>query len=437
MTTVPVASSKLKNYKFSENSFLPRTVTVILRSEKKSSYKCLVRPGDFVEEGEVIARPSVEASLKACIHSPVPGKVLDILPTYCADGSIETGVKIQFGGKFNYLGKIIKEQDLGFISQSQIIKNLTENGIINTFDIVNPVSLGEQISNIEKKNPVIVVRLFDDDTTMLCDSLYTKFFFQEIVKGARALAKAIDASGILFAVNSKHGLKQKLEAYKDDSISFFEVSASKYPAGNSKSICRLYSKCKHKPEAIKAISIKDVFVDSGTMHEVYKSVYLGIPSVSHYVHFSGNCIPVSCFLNIVNGTSLEEIVGQLSHFVKTPARIIINGQLRGNTVTALDVPVSKNVKSVYFFSSEKIMDNYIYQCVNCGNCRLYCPQQIAPDLLYNYSIGRIVISENVRKSAGLCTQCNLCNSVCPSRLPLSQAIAVIKTNSKGSNDNEK
>ena len=80
------------------------------------------------------------------------------------------------------------------------------------------------------------------------------------------------------------------------------------PAGNSKSICRLYSKCKHKPEAIKAISIKDVFVDSGTMHEVYKSVYLGIPSVSHYVHFSGNCIPVSCFLNIVNGTSLEEIV---------------------------------------------------------------------------------------------------------------------------------
>ncbi|MCR4953162.1 MAG: 4Fe-4S dicluster domain-containing protein [Treponema sp.] len=437
MTSIPASATKLKNYKFSENSFLPKTVTVMLRAEKTLTYKCLVRPGDVVEEGEVIAKPSDENSTKALIHSPLPGKVIDILPVRCADGTIESAVKIQFGGKFNYSGKKLEENKLEFMTPNQIQKNLTDNGILNLFDIVYPVSLGSQIEPLKsKKERNLVVRLFDDDTTMLCDSLYSKFFLPEIVKGAWALAKAIETENVIFVADSRHGLKQKIEPLLNEKSFFFEVNSSKYPVGNSKAICRLYSKCKRKPQNIKSISIDDLFVDSGTLHQVYKSVYFGIPSLSRYIHFSGNCIPVSCFLNIRNGTTLKEIVGQLGNFVKNPSLIIVNGQIRGNTATSLDVPLFKNVKSVYFLSSKSITDNEMYQCINCGNCRVACPQHIAPDLVYNFSIKRLDVSEFVQKSAALCTQCNVCNSVCPARLPLSQAIVVLKKKIIGNMTNE-
>lgn len=436
MTSIPASAAKLKNYKFSENSFLPKNVTVMLRSEKNVTYQCLVRPGDLVEEGEVIARPADENPAKALIHSPLPGKVIDILPVLCSDGTIESAVKIQFGGKFNFHGKKLSENKLEFITYSQIKRNLAENGIINTFDVVHPVSLGSQFEQTEKKGRTLVVRLFDDDTTMLCDSLYSKFFLPEIIKGAQAVAKAMETENILFVADSKHGLKQKIEDLKNENFFCFEVNSSRYPAGNSKAICRLYSRFKHKPQKIQAISKDDLFVDSGTLHEVYKSVYLGMPSLSRYVHFSGNCIPVSCFLNVKVGTSLKDVVNQLGKFVKKPSIIIVNGQIRGNTVTNLDIPFTKNVKSVYFLSSRNITDNEMYQCINCGNCRVACPQRISPDLVYNFTIKRLQVSDTVMKSAALCTQCNMCNSVCPARLPLSQAIAVLKSKIKGKDSDE-
>jgi len=437
MTTIPLASSKLKNYKFAENSFLPRTVTVILRSEKHYSYKCMVKPGDIVEEGEVIACPEDESSKLAFIHSPIPGKVIDILSSYCADGTIEKAVKIEFSGKFTYFAKKLNENDLSSISAQQIQNILIEKGIINTFDIVHPVSFGKEISNLRnKEKKVLVVRLFDDDTTMLNDSLYTKFFLSEIVKGAKAVAKAIETENILFVATEKHGIKAKITEFNIPTAFCMEIDSSKYPAGNEKAICSLFEKYKKKPDFINSISIHDLFVDSGTLYEVYKSVYLGIPSISRYVHFSGNCIPMSCFLNVKNGTTLEEIVGQLGHFVKRPSQIIINGQIRGNSITSLNTPLSKAVKSVYFLSSRKFTDNYMYHCINCGNCRLACPNNIAPDLVYNFTVHRLLVSDNVQKSAILCTQCNMCNSVCPARLPLSQAIAVLKSKIKGTQTDE-
>jgi Fe-S oxidoreductase len=36
-------------------------------------------------------------------------------------------------------------------------------------------------------------------------------------------------------------------------------------------------------------------------------------------------------------------------------------------------------------TNNKITDSHIYSCVNCGNCRLSCPANICPDILYKYA----------------------------------------------------
>ena len=122
-----------------------------------------------------------------------------------------------------------------------------------------------------------------------------------------------------------------------------------------------------KSDSVK-LNKNDFFIDSSTLFEVYKSVLEGIPCVTKNVHFSGNSLTASCFLNVRIGQTLGDIVKQIGGFAKQPAKIIINGETYGNTVSSLDVPITKYVKSVAFISAEKKLDTISYSCINCGCC---------------------------------------------------------------------
>ena len=55
MSNVPYHSSIVKNYKTYENSFLPKIVHIPIAQECDYEYKIVVKKGDVVEEGDVIA----------------------------------------------------------------------------------------------------------------------------------------------------------------------------------------------------------------------------------------------------------------------------------------------------------------------------------------------------------------------------------------------
>ena len=176
----------------------------------------------------------------------------------------------------------------------------------------------------------------------------------------------------------------------------------------------------------KAITKKDFYVDASTMYEVYKAVCLDTPSISKLVHFSGNCLYASCMLDVKIGTSIRDVINQLGGFHKEPSMVIINGYLSGVSVSDLDVPVTKYVKSVAFSNKKPFTDDHIYTCINCGNCRGACPVKLSPDILYNNAVNFREIPEQLEKSSFACIDCGRCNTVCPARLPLCQTISVIR-----------
>ena len=81
----------------------------------------------------------------------------------------------------------------------------------------------------KRKPENIIVRLFDEDPYRVTDSLISKFYFDQLVKGARILAKAINAKGIVFAIDQKFADKDifKNEEYKD--IKALEMNIRRYP----------------------------------------------------------------------------------------------------------------------------------------------------------------------------------------------------------------
>lgn len=423
-------SSILKNYKISQNSFISKEFIIPLEQEYATDYKNIVEKGDIVKEGQVIAVSTVNSKSKKTsdestfIHSPVPGKVLDILPVYTSSGKQKFAVKIKFGGEFSYLGKKITEKSIENLTSSQIIAELIEKGVINTYNLRKIENPGLQIKNNSFKN--LVVRLFDEDAFRFTDSLVAKLYTNEIIKGALVLAKAMNCYGILFVTDQKFEKKDELENLNISNLRILQVKTKKSPCGTQKQIEQAFKKSGLKKSSNLEITKNDFFTDASTLYEVYKAVICSIPSVSHLVHFSGNCLFSSCVLDVKIGTSLNDIVKQIGGFAKEPSVIVINGLIYGNSVESLNVPISKSVKSVEFISKTKITDNQIYSCVNCGNCRYVCPSKISPDVLYSYAVNFKEIPEVLKNTVLSCEECGLCNTVCPARLPLTKTISYLK-----------
>ncbi|MCF0125470.1 MAG: hypothetical protein HUK25_10220, partial [Treponema sp.] len=202
MTTFPGISPVIKNYNRAENAFFSRIVTVPLSQEKNVVCKPLVFEGQTVEEGQIIAES--EDSLKAKIHSPVPGKVIDFISVKNPDGRPVVAVRIKFEGSFSYTGKQRIETNWKELAPSSIQKTLSEMGIINTYHVMEVVSLSQQVNKARQtKIKNVAVRLFDEDPVRITDTLISKLYSEEILVGARIIAKAIDAEQIIYFFGNK------------------------------------------------------------------------------------------------------------------------------------------------------------------------------------------------------------------------------------------
>ena len=426
----PVVSQVIKDYSNSQKAFLPRQIIIPLTQEKELTYTCLVNPGDFVKEGEIIAISQEEKGKQAKIHSSLPGKVLEVSECISPSGKKSIGVKIQFGGSFTYLGKKKSESKTDEKS-SEIIKSLLDYGIINTFKTEYPENLGmqlsEQVSSKEKKK-VIVVRMFDEDPYRITDSLMSKLYFDEIVKGARITASAIGAEGIIFAVDQKFFDLEIFNKQEYQDIKPLEMNIRRYPCGTPREIISAYEKSNIKKTYNYNLKKSSLFTDSCTMYEVFKAIDNSMPCIDRLIHISGNCLYASCLLEVKIGTTLKDLVSQIGGFAKEPSLIVINGLLCGSSVQTLDIPITKYVKSVEFISKSRKADSQMHTCINCGNCRFACPVKLSPDILYNNTVNFKRLSNCLAASSLACIECGLCNTVCPARLPLCQIITILKNN---------
>ena len=410
-------SNELKNYQQPQNAFLPQRVTIPLCEEYNTVCKTLVKAGDVVSEGQLIASPA--SRTKTGIHSSLPGVVESIVNCQCPNGKTEKGIKIRLTGSFNYLGKIIPGKNINSLDASQISEMIFENGVVNTFNTIKAENLGQQIKSF--KGHALVVRLFDDDTSCITDRLITKFYIKEIFNAAKLISKALARENILFVKGDSQKIEEGLLEEGKDFV--YSVNENRYSCGLKEKIISGYNKTKN---AAFKLSKNDLFCDASTLYEVYQSVIKGIPSINKLIHISGNCLKVSCFLNIKIGTSINDIVSQIGGLIKNPKQVIINGNIRGFSAGSMDMPVTKYVKSIQLSSSKTKSDSVIYDCINCGNCRFACNAGILPDVIYNDAVNFNELSDFTKKMISKCIGCSICNMVCPARIPLSQMINTMK-----------
>ena len=419
------------------NGFLPKVAVIPLAEDDCDMVEVLVLEGSRVKEGDVIAK-----SRGLYVHSSVPGLVTKIAQNQYSNGKQGLCAFISLDGAFSYLGKKLFPQEWQSYEARTLHFLLRESGIINTF--AKPLPIYTQIKEIHTpKSSTLVLRLFDSDPSCVTESFITKKFLPQVLEGAAILAKTFEASSIVivYSASDSEGVKAELDSILSSGkktevfgseIDVFTVGADtrRYPAGTMHDITQTVKKT-YKSEVFSKLGKKDLFIDSVTALNTYNAIVLRKPVVSNFVHVTGDCLNSAAILNVRIGTSLRSIVEQCGGFKRRLSKIVINGIVSGMAVSSLDIPVSRWVKSVEFIPVGQVRTQSSDNCVRCGNCRKICPMHLWPGNLYR--IAHLQNMETARKSdkdayksAILCSECGLCNSVCSSRLPLTQTISLLK-----------
>ncbi len=404
-------------------AYLPPSAVVSLSQDGTTTLKPIVSIGEAVSEGQIIGKDSLK---NACIHSPIPGTVTEFFEASMPDGKKVPSVRIALNGSFSYIGKKVEKSSWIYSPATQRMKQLIELGVINTFDI--PVTLSPQIENAVKKEGVLAVRLFDKDPSIQTEICTAEKYVNEILEGSAIIADTINARCVVFLYAQNNWFVPpdtdiKIH-FKSMPVYFIPVQNHVYPQGGITEISQLISKFLQKNK--KKQDPVSLAVDGSTALSVFNAVVKNIPCIEKIIHVSGDAVKKNAVFRVKIGTPIRNLLEEAGGFTSIPAKIIINGLIKGTAVSDLNTPVTKYVTSLTVLSSKGFPDQNQTPCIRCGRCHEICPASIHPEKIYFHNFSDIPAPEYLKKTTAFCTECALCNAVCPSRLPLYQTIKLVR-----------
>jgi len=408
-----------------ENAFLPSIALVSLSQESGSAADPVVRPGERLREGQLIARGTSPNS--SHVHAPIPGVLEEFRVVSLPDGTRGKVAVIRLGGSFDILGRRAESIPWQNTPDSEVLRVLEDKAVLNTFETCVPLAASLRSAR-KSGGGSLVVRLFDDDPTIALDGWASRERLGEVLEGASIVAKAMDAASV-YLVHDEREWKGPGSAELGALFPKRDVAAvratHRYPAGRRKQILAVLPRARKSEHAT-------VLIDAITSLSAYEAVVRNQPILSRYVAVSGNAIASERILRVRVGTPIGDVFEECGGFTSRPTRIVSNGLLAGMALHDLDTPVTKYMKSLHVLDADACPHYEVRECAHCGRCLHVCPERLDPMLL-TAAVEREQFSPTVAKALSLCQQCGCCAVVCPSRIPIPLIIREARSRSSGGN----
>lgn len=392
----------------------PEAVAISLLQSLGKPAVPVVNIGDFVKEGELIAR--ADGAVSSNVFSSVCGTVTEIAERTGASGKLEKFIFIKSDGS----GQKIWLDPVTSPTADEIKQRIYDCGIVGLGGAGFPTAV-----KVAPQTPVdtLIINGAECEPYLTCDYRLMKERTDEIARGARYIATALGVKKIIIGI----------EANKPDCIKAFEnydniqpvVLKKKYPMGGEKQLIYVTTGRKVGLGKLPA-DVGAVVQNVATCFAVCQAIELGKPMYERVVTVSGKAVKEPKNIWVRLGTSINDIVKYCGGESQTPKKVIHGGPMTGTALASYDIFTHKTTSGILLMSKTEAATEEPTPCLNCGKCADVCPMHLMPMNTAFYSAAGDFDSAAKLGNTAYCIECGACEYICPARRPLIQAIRKTK-----------
>jgi electron transport complex protein RnfC len=300
---------------------------------------------------------------------------------------------------------------------------MAEYGIVELDAGGKPIADILSALTVEKEAITLVIRCVFDDPWLAADRTICDERIKDVVEGSFITAKACEAKCIVYAVSYTE--KQLIDNIQKTAKTLQNLHSihtplsvvpvgNRYPQHNQRELEVALREYEKKENAL----LGHLFMISpSTVSAIHDAVKLHKPILDRYIAVGGSAVKTPKVFKARIGTRLRDLFEQCGGLTAPPARIVIGSPLAGRAVLDLDEPVTKTSYAALALLEKDVGGTVSRSCIDCGECRVVCPTELDPELLYKQ------ITNGAKRPLSLeCHGCGCCEVVCPSRLPVSTII---------------
>jgi len=390
--------------------------------------KALVKPGDRVERGDVIAEAA--GFISSAVHATAAGTVKSIELWPHPSGAMVPSIRIDVDPNSTQMRRprsVPRWQD---VKAEDLSKEIARAGIVGLGGAAFP----SHVKMTPPKDQPIDLLLINgcecepyltsDHRTMLehPDDVYT---------GIRIALKALGITRAVIGIeaNKPDAIETMRKTAPDDLDVTIQPLEVKYPQGAEKMLIKAVMG-REVPSGALPSAIGALVQNVATAANVAVAFETGQPLIERIITVTGRGIKKPGNWVIPFGTRLRDVIEHCGGLTDDAAEIVFGGPMMGLGQANLDVPILKATGGILVLSKDECKHQDIMPCIRCGKCLEACPVFLNPQLMG--MLAKAECYEELAEEAHLadCMLCGSCSFVCPSNIPLSQMFTAARTQMK-------
>ncbi len=395
---------------------LPAEVTLLLSQHIGAPARPIVKKGDTVMRGQLVAEPS--GALSSAIHSPVCGTVSRIDTVKTPQGLSAEAIIIKTDES--------RPDALCSLSPcSDVVEATRAAGIVGMGGAAFPTPV-KLTPPADTQPDTLIINAAECEPFLTCDHALMLADPDGVISGIRLIMQATGVNHCVIAIESNKPDAIKLLRRLTASIPGIEVMIMqpRYPQGGEKQLTEAVTGrmiASGKLPAAAGVIVHNV----ATARAIHRAVTLGEPLIERIVTVTGPALSRPGNYLAAIGTPLRTLIEAAGGLPENTGKVIIGGPMMGRAAATIDSFTVKGMSGILVLPSDLSSRQPEEPCIRCGRCVSACPMGLEPYLLSTYSRMNMT-DEAIDALVANCIECGSCSYVCPSWRPLTDFIRIGK-----------
>lgn len=419
----PNDSKKYTAAKSIEAAPLPEKVIIPLRQHIGAPVSAIVKKGDVVKKGQLIARS--DAFVSGNVHASISGKVTEIADYPHAVFGTCPSIVIESDGLDEWAEGIPVQRQWEKLDAKELSTIIREAGIVGMGGATFPTHV-KLAPPPDKKIDTFILNGSECEPFLTADYRSMLEYADRVVTGVKITMKVLGVNTGYVGIedNKPDAINALQNAFNGTQVKVVALP-TKYPQGAEKMLIVMLTG-REVPSGGLPMDVGVVVQNVGTVIAVSDAVTKGIPLIERVLTVSGSAVKEPKNLLMRIGSTFADALSYCGGLNGELVKIISGGPMMGFAQSTMDIPVIKGTSGILFLTKKDVNYDKESACINCGRCVEACPMGLNPSMLS--ILGERQFYEEAKEEYNLldCMECGSCVYVCPAKRKIVQYIRYAK-----------